>query len=84
MRSMRFPAYEGATVERHEIVGEAIRNIVTVMTAEDSEAKDELDGGGLRTITFAAGHAHDLGDLNPNNLAAKWQRIHWQVRRKVH
>ena len=37
----------------------------------------EEGGGGLRTITFADGQAHDIEDLNPNNLTQKWNSIRW-------
>lgn len=75
--SMNYPASANGTTARNTMVREAISLIVSRLAAEDSQAEHEEDGGGLRTITFADGQAHDLGDLNSDNLARKWGRIAW-------
>lgn len=75
--SMGWPAAEGATTTRSAVIREAISTVVAKLAAEDSQAEHEDDGGGLRTITFADGTAHDIGDLNPDNLRQKWSRINW-------
>jgi len=67
---------------RHETIREAIGIIVAALGKEDSQAANEQDsseeGGGLRTVTFAGGKAHDLGDLNPENYRDKWAKINWE------
>lgn len=75
--SMNYPADAGGTVARKTVIQEAISLIVAKLAAEDSQAEHEESGGGLRTVTFADGHALDIGDLNPGNLRQKWARIHW-------
>src|SRR5258708_7822481 len=75
--SMNYSAKEGGTTPRNTVVREAISLIVEKLAAADSQAAEEEEGGGLRTITFADGQAHDLGDLNPENLQKKWARISW-------
>lgn len=75
--SMNYAAVENGTTARNTVVREAISLIVARLAAADSQAEHEEDGGGLRTITFADGQAHDLGDLNPDNLQKKWSRISW-------
>src|SRR5579884_2498465 len=60
-----------------DTIREAISIIVARLAAADSQAEHEEGGGGLRTITFADGQAHDIGDLNPNNLKQIWSRIRW-------
>jgi len=54
--------------------------IVDALGKEDSQAEHEQDeeGGGLRTVTFAGGHTHDLGDLNSQNYKEKWAKIKWE------
>ncbi len=32
---------------------------------------------GIRTVTFSNGNAIDLEDLNPDNIDAKWELMHW-------
>jgi len=70
-----------ATMEtpRKDTVQEAISVLVQALAAEDSQAEHEQDGegGGLRTVTFAGKSATDIGDLNPQNLRAKWRHINW-------
>ncbi|MGH2482014.1 MAG: hypothetical protein ACRDHW_20385 [Ktedonobacteraceae bacterium] len=75
--SMNWAATNGGSTARNAVVREAISLIVAKLAAADSQAAEEEDGGGLRTITFAYGQAHDLGDLNPDNLQKKWSRISW-------
>lgn len=75
--SMSWPAADGNSTSRSAVVREAISLIVAKLAAADSQAEHEEDGGGLRTITFADGQAHDIGDLNPDNLQKKWARISW-------
>lgn len=75
--SMNYPATEGGTTARNTVVREAIGLIVARLAEADSQAEHEEDGGGLRTVTFADGQAHDIGDLNPENLQKKWSRITW-------
>jgi hypothetical protein len=75
--SMNYATSEHDTTPRKSTVKEAISLIVSKLAAADSQAAHEDDGGGLRTITFADGNAHDLGDLNPDNLTQKWNTIHW-------
>lgn len=75
--SMNFQTSETSVTPRRNTVREAISIVVTRLAAADSQAEKEEDGGGLRTITFADGQAHDLGDLNPTNLLQKWNAIQW-------
>lgn len=75
--SMNYPTSEHEKTPRKSTIREAISLIVAKLAAQDSQAAGEEEGGGLRTITFADGRAHDLGDLNPNNLAQKWNTIEW-------
>src|SRR5260221_11300882 len=75
--SMNFGTSENDSTPRRDTIREAISIIVTRLAAADSQAGKEAEGGGLRTVTFADGQAHDIGDLNPNNLQQKWSRIHW-------
>lgn len=63
------------TTSRADVVHEALQVVVGRLASEDTAGKSEAGGGGLRTITFANGRADDLGDINPNNFAAKWGRI---------
>lgn len=75
--SMNYPAEEGSQTKRREVIQEAIKLIVDELAAEDSQAAHEEEGGGLRTVTFAGGEAHDIEDLNPDNLHEKWNQIRW-------
>jgi len=80
--SMKLGTSENDNTPRHETIREAIGIIVEKLGKEDSQAIHEQgpdeEGGGLRTVTFADGHAHDLGDLNPGNLKQKWAKIQWE------
>jgi hypothetical protein len=75
--SMNYGTSATDPTPRKNTIREAISIIVSELAAADSQAAEEEEGGGLRTITFADGQAHDLGDLNPNNLSDKWNHIRW-------
>jgi hypothetical protein len=79
--SMSYAAAEGSTVERRQVIGEAIGRIVEVLGAEDSQAAKEQaageDAGGLMTVTFAGGTAESIDDLSPDNWRDKWRAIRW-------
>lgn len=75
--SMTYPSSASDPTPRKDVIREAISIIVEQLAAHDSQAEHEEEGGGLRTITFAGGTAHDIEDLNPDNLREKWNRIHW-------
>src|SRR5712692_385156 len=70
--SMNYPTSATDQTPRKDTIREAISLVVDSLAAEDSQAGHEAEGGGLRTVTFADGQAHDWGDLNPANLAQKW------------
>ncbi|HEY0754993.1 MAG TPA: vWA domain-containing protein [Ktedonobacteraceae bacterium] len=78
--SMNYSSAANDPTPRKDVIREAISLIVGRLATEDSQAagEEEEEGGGLRTITFADGQAHDIGDLNPNNLRDKWSQIHWR------
>jgi hypothetical protein len=75
--SMNYATAQNDPTPRKDTIREAISIIVSRLAAADSQAAHEEGGGGLRTITFADGQAHDIGDLNPDNLQQKWSRIRW-------
>ena len=75
--SMNYRTSAEEPTPRRDTIREAISIIVSELAAADSQAAKEEEGGGLRTITFADGQAHDIGDLNPNNLRDKWNHIRW-------
>jgi hypothetical protein len=75
--SMNYRTSETESTPRKDTIREAISIIVSELAAADSQAAKEEEGGGLRTVTFADGQAHDIGDLNPNNLREKWSHIRW-------
>src|SRR5579883_1537351 len=75
--SMNYGTSENDPTPRKDTIREAISLIVERLGAADSQAAEEEEGGGLRTITFADGQAHDIGDLNPDNLREKWSHIRW-------
>ncbi len=79
--SIGYPVADNSTVERRQVIGEAIGRIVEVMGAKDSQAVKEqtqaADAGGLMTLTFAGGGAESIGDLNPTNWRQKWNAIRW-------
>ena len=76
--SMQYGVSETDNTPRHTLVREAISIIVGRLAGEDSQAAHEAEGGGLRTVTFADGAAHDIEDLNPANLVEKWKQIRWR------
>jgi hypothetical protein len=75
--SMNYGTTASDPTPRKDTIREAISIIVSTLGKEDSQAAHEAHGGGLRTVTFAGGQAHDLDDLNPRNLQQKWQGIRW-------
>jgi hypothetical protein len=75
--SMNYPTSATDKTPRKDTIREAISLVVDALGAEDSQAGHEEEGGGLRTVTFADGQAHDIGDLNPANLSQKWGQIRW-------
>jgi len=75
--SMNYGTSETDRTPRKDTIREAISIVVGELAAADSQAAKEEGGGGLRTITFADGQAHDIEDLNPNNLTQKWNSIRW-------
>jgi hypothetical protein len=79
--SMSYPVAEGSTVQRREVIGEAIGRIVEQLAAQDSQAAKEQaegkDAGGLMTVTFAGGSAQCIDDLSPANWRQKWGAIQW-------
>ena len=75
--SMNYATAQNDPTPRKDTIREAISIIVSRLAAADSQAAHEEEGGGLRTITFADGQAHDIGDINPDNLQQKWSRIRW-------
>ena len=75
--SMNYPTSANDQTPRKDTIREAISLVVDALAAEDSQAAHEEEGGGLRTVTFADGQAHDIGDLNPANLSQKWAQIRW-------
>lgn len=79
--SMSYPNAENSTVERRQVVGEALGRVVEILGGRDSQASAELaagkDAGGLMTITFAGGNAVCLDDLSPDNWHSKFGEIEW-------
>lgn len=75
--SMNYGTSANDRTPRRDTIREAISIIVGTLAAHDSQAGQEGDEGGLRTVTFAGGRAQDIGDLNPANLGQKWAQINW-------
>jgi hypothetical protein len=79
--SMSYPVAEGSSIQRRQVIGEAIGRIVEVLGAQDSQAAKEQaageDAGGLMTVTFAGGTAEVIDDLSPDNWRQKWGQIRW-------
>jgi hypothetical protein len=79
--SMSYPVAEGSSVERRQVIGEALGRVVEILAAKDSQAEAEAaagsTAGGLMTITFAGGSADNIEDLNPSNWQSKWAAINW-------
>jgi len=76
--SMNYGTSDSDPTPRKETVREAISLIVSTLERHDSQAAQEAEGGGLRTITFSGGDANDLGDINSKNLRSKWTSIKWR------
>src|SRR5260370_14024874 len=81
---MNWSSSETDPTARKDVVGEAIGTIVEVLAAADSQAaregeeQDDEGAGGLRTVLFSGNRpGRDIGDLNPDNLQAKWNAIQW-------
>lgn len=78
--SMSWPASPNNSVQRREVVGEAMGMLVAALAAQDAQAAKEKeageDKGGLLTFTFAS-EASELGDLSPENWQKKWNSIQW-------
>jgi hypothetical protein len=79
--SMAWPIADGSSVQRREVVGEAMGLLVKALEDEDSQAATEQadgtdDKGGLLVHLFSD-HAEELGDLNSSNWRAKWDSIRW-------
>jgi len=79
--SMSWPVAEGSSVQRREVVGEAMGLLVKALEDEDSQAAAEQadgtdDKGGLLVHLFSD-HHEELGDLNSSNWRAKWDSIRW-------
>jgi hypothetical protein len=82
--SMNWSSSDTDPTARKDVVGEAIGTIVEVLAAADSQAaregeeQDDEEAGGLRTVLFSGNRpGRDIGDLNPENLQAKWNAIQW-------
>jgi hypothetical protein len=82
--SMYSSSSETDPTPRKDVVGEAIGTIVEVLAAADSQAareseeQEDEEAGGLRTVLFSGNRpGRDIGDLNPDNLQAKWNAIEW-------
>src|SRR5258708_9813805 len=73
--SMNYRTSETESTPRKDTIREAISIIVSELAAADSQAAKEEEGSGPRTVTFSDGQAHDIADLNPNNLPEKWNHI---------
>lgn len=74
--SMGYAASNRSNSSRKDVVCEAIRTIVGRLAAVDSQAAEEEEGGGLYVVAFN-NEAHDVGDINTENLDEKWNRIPW-------
>jgi hypothetical protein len=79
--SMEWEAAEGATVSRHQVLGEALPALVSALEGLDSAAAEEQAAvgdaaGGLLIHGFADGHT-ELGDFNSSNFQGRWAGIVW-------
>lgn len=79
--SMSWPVADGSTVQRREVVGEAMGILVKHLEGEDARAAAEQaagsdEKGGLLVHLFSD-HTEELGDLNSSNWRAKWASIRW-------
>jgi len=75
--SMNYPTSEKDETPRRETIHKSIAHIVTSLSENASQSEEKKGRGGLRTITFAGGVAQDIGDLTPQNLKHKWEKIEW-------
>jgi hypothetical protein len=79
--SMAWPVAEGSTVQRREVVGEAMGILVKHLEAEDAQAAaEQADGGdekGGLLVHLFSDHTEELGDLNSSNWRQKWASIRW-------
>jgi len=73
--SMNYSTSPDDDTPRKQTVREALGTIVATLGAQDTAGKEEESGGGMRTITFSGGDAHDLGDINSKNLRDIWPKI---------
>lgn len=79
--SMSWAVAEGSSIQRREVVGEAMGLLVKALEDEDSQAAEEQadgsdDKGGLLVHLFSD-HHEELGDLNSSNWRRKWDSIRW-------
>jgi hypothetical protein len=79
--SMTWAVAAGSSVQRREVVGEAMGLLVKALEDEDSQAAaEQADGsdekGGLLVHLFSD-HAEELGDLNSSNWRKKWDSVRW-------
>ena len=79
--SMTWPAAEGSTVSRIDIVREALPLFVAALEGQDAEAAAEQasgsdDEGGLLIHGFSHEH-HELGDFNSSNFQRRFDAIQW-------
>jgi len=76
--SMSWPAAEGQTTTRWEVVVEALGRLVTDLEGHDSQAAAEAaagkDAGGVMTVTFAS-TVVDLEDLSTANWRKKLSTV---------
>jgi uncharacterized protein YegL len=78
---MSYPTTNGGSVERRELVGEAIPLIVAGLEGFDTQAAAETEAageeeGGVMTVTFAS-EAKVVGDINSGNVREQWKNIQW-------
>jgi len=76
--SMSWPAAEGRTTTRWEVITEALGGLVARLEGHDSQAAAEAaagkDAGGVMTVTFASS-VIDLEDLSTANWRKKLSRV---------
>jgi len=78
--SMSYPISATSTIQRKDLVGEAMGALVGALETFDSQALEEAakgEEGGLMTITFAGGTAECIDDLSTANWRDKWAKIQW-------
>lgn len=79
--SMSYPTTANGSVERRELLGEAIPLIVAGLESYDAQAAAESaaagdEEGGVMTVTFAS-DATVVGDLNSGNVRKQFASIRW-------